>query len=448
VDLATYLSILRRRALPLLLCVIAGLAGGFHIGHSTPKSYHATSRALVTLPPGDDGNNSRALQGSQVADALVPTYAAVAVSRGVAEKVIQQLQLPETVEQLQSKLLAGQQPSTLIIVISARDPDPLRATSIADATAEALSERVRDLSQAQSTGVQVQLLDHAAVPFVPDAPRPTLDLILGGALGLAAGLLLAAALEALDRTLKTAQHGEAAFHAPLLGLVPLRRRSRGRRELVMDDDGSLDSEPYRALRTAVRFTDVDTDPRSFLITSATPGEGKTTTAANLAIALAAGGESVVVVDADLRRAALAEVFGLDGSVGLSSLVLKTATIDEAVQPWRDNVWVLASGRPLPPNPSEVLGSHFMGHVISELTQRFDVVLIDTPPILPVTDAVALATQVDAVLIVARYGALNQGPAAEARKRLEAVSAHVIGFILNAVPGRETAAYYADYRYEY
>ncbi|MCW2544553.1 MAG: putative protein-tyrosine kinase, C-terminal, partial [Frankiales bacterium] len=116
VDLATYLSILRRRAIPLLLCLIAGLAGGFHIGHSTPKTYHASSRALVTLPPGDNGNSSRALQGSQLADSLVPTYAAVAVSRGVAEKVIQQLALPETVEQLQGKLLAVQQPNTLIIV--------------------------------------------------------------------------------------------------------------------------------------------------------------------------------------------------------------------------------------------------------------------------------------------------------------------------------------------
>ncbi len=446
-DLANYLSLLRRRALPILLCVLAGLAGGFQIGHSTPKSYHASSRTLVTLPANESTNPAAALPGAQLADALVPTYAAVATSRSVAEKVIQQLALPETVEQLQGKLVAVQQPNTLIIIISARDGDPLRATSIADATAEALVELVHELTAVETSGVKVALLDHAAVPVVPDAPKPTLNLILGFALGLAAGLLLAAALEALDRTVKTVQHGEVAFQSPLLGLVPLRKR-RGRRELVMDDDGSVDSEPYRALRTAVRFTDVDTDPRSFLITSATPGEGKTTTAANLAIALAAGGESVVVVDADLRRAALAEVFGLDGSVGLSSLVLKTATIDEAVQPWRDNVWVLASGRPLPPNPSEVLGSHFMGHVISELTSRFDVVLIDTPPILPVTDAVALATQVDAVLIVARYGAINQGPAAEARKRLDAVSAHVIGFILNAVPGRETAAYYADYRYEY
>jgi receptor protein-tyrosine kinase len=449
VDLATYLSVLRRRLFPLLLCVIAGLAGGYHIGHSTPKSYHATARAIVTLPPNEIVNNGQGLAGSQLAQSLVPTYAAVATSRSVAEKVIEQLQLPETPEQLQGKLTATQQPQTLIINIFARDGDPLRAASLADATAEALSERVKDMAaeDTAATGVHVQVLDHAAVPVVPDVPKPTFDLVLGGALGLAAGLLLAGLLEALDRTIKTPVQGETTMGVPLLGLVPLRRRGGRRRDLVVDE-GGVDSEPYRALRTAVRFTDLDADPRSFLVTSATPGDGKTTTAANLAIALAAGGETVCVVDADLRRAALAPVFGLEGAVGLSSLVLKTASLDDALQQWRDNLWVLPSGRPLPPNPSEVLGSHFMNHVIAELAQRFDVVLIDTPPVLPVTDAVALATQVDAVLLVARYGTTSLSAAEEARKRLEAVSAHVVGFVLNAVPSRETAAYYADYRYDY
>lgn len=445
-DLSTYLSVLRRRAIPLLLCILAGLGGGYQLGHSTPKSYSAQARALVTLPPGE--SVGQGLAASELSANLVPTYAAVATSRSVAQKVIDRLGLPETVEGLQGKLSAFQQPDTLIINIAVRDGDPVRAASIADATALALSDRVREITTIDASKVEVQLLDHAAVPGSPVSPRPRLTLILGIALGLAAGLLLAGVLEALDRTVKTAQQGELCFDSPLLGLVPLRRRNRNRRELVVGDESGIDSEPYRALRTAVRFTDLGTEPHSFLVTSATPGEGKTTTTANLAIALAAGGETVVVVDGDLRRAALAGVFGLEGAVGLSSLILKTATIDEAIQPWQDNVWVLPAGRPLPPNPSEVLGSNLMARILQDLTRRFDVVLIDTPPVLPVTDAVALARQVDAVLLVARYGATNQGPAQEARKRLDGVGAHVIGFVLNAVPSRETAAYYAGYRYDY
>jgi capsular exopolysaccharide synthesis family protein len=447
VDLATYLSVLRRRALPLLLCVVAGLAGGIQITRTTPESYLATARALVTLPPSEQTQNTgQQLAGSQLSANLVPTYAQIATSRSVAQKVIQQLDLPLGVGALQAKIAATQQPETLIINITAQDRDPLRAASLADAVTQALAERVNELETGRTSRVQVQLLDHAQAPTTPASPRPRLNVALGLALGLAAGLLLVALLETLDRSVKTSTQGDAAFAAPLLGIVPLRRRSR--RELVVAEEGTIESEPYRALRTAVRFTDPDSDLRTLLVTSATPGDGKTTTTANLALALAAGGETVVVIDADLRRAKLAGVFGLEEAVGLSSLVLRTATLDEALQHWRENVWVLPSGRPLPPNPSEVLGSHFMSDVLAELAQRFDVVLIDTPPVLPVTDAVALSTQVDAVLMVARYGATHRGPAAEARRRLDAVGAHVIGYVLNAVPGRETGAYYADYRYDY
>ena len=210
----------------------------------------------------------------------------------------------------------------------------------------------------------------------------------------------------------------------------------------------LNAEPYRALRTAVQFANPDSPLRTILITSSTPGEGKTTTASNLAIALAAAGDRVVLVDADLRRATLAAAFGLEEAVGLGSLVLHTATLDDSLQQWSEGVTVLPSGRPLPPNPSELLGSRLMSGWPGTLAGRFDVVIIDTPPVLPVTDAVALATQVDAVLIVARHGATQRGPAAEARRRLEAVGAPVIGYVLNAVPARESAGYYASYRYGY
>ena len=443
-----YLSVLRRRIVPLLLCIVAGVGTGYQLGHGPAKSYQAVSRALVTLPlSSETTNSSTPLNGLQFSSNLVPTYAAIATSRSVVLKVKTALHLDVSVENLQGRVAATVQPDTLIINIQASDTDPVRAASIADATTNALSERVRELQRQalEENTVQVQLLDRAAVPTAPVSPRPKLDLFLGLALGVAAGFVLAGVLEALDRTLKTSEQGDVAFQAPLLGLVPLRRRRR--RELVMSEDTALESEPYRALRTAVRFTDPDSVPRTFLVTSASPGDGKTTTVANLALALAAGGESVVVVDADLRRATLGGVFGLESAVGLGSIVLKTATVEDALQEWQSNVWVLPSGRPLPPNPSELLGSHFMSSLLEDLASRFDVVLIDTPPVLPVTDAVALATQVDAVLLVARYGSTNRGPAAEARRRLDAVGAHVIGYVLNAVPSRETNAYYADYRYD-
>lgn len=432
--------------LPFLLCVVAGVAGGVQLVRSTPERYHATSRALVALPPSEQSRGTGdQLAGSQLSANLVPTYAEIATSRTVAARVVETLGLPMSASDLQKRLGAVQQPNTLIINISAQDADPVRAASIADTAVQALSDRVRELESTSTAKVQVQPLDRAEVPTQPDAPRPRLYVTLGLALGLAAGALLLGLLEALDRTIKTTEQGDAAFGAPLLALVPLRRRKR--RELVVSDDSATESEPYRALRTAVRFTDPDATLRTILVTSATPGDGKTTTTANLALALAAAGERVCIVDGDLRRGTLAGVFGLEDAVGLSSLVLRTASLTDALQQWHERVWVLPSGRPLPPNPSEVLGSQFMSHVIEQLADAFDVVLVDTPPVLPVTDAVALATQVDGVLIVARHGTTNRGPAAEARRRLDAVGAHVIGYVLNAVPSRESVDYYATYRYD-
>jgi capsular exopolysaccharide synthesis family protein len=442
-DLAGYLAVLRRRFPALLLCVIAGLIGGYYKGHHTAATYQATARSLVTLPSGTLGVQE-SLAGAQLSSSFVATYANVATSRSVAQKVVTSLQLPQGVAALQGQLHASVEPNTYIIDITASDQDPATAASLADAAAVALGERVNELESSKPARVQAQLLDHAEVPTQQTSPRPKSDLLLGFSLGLLIGIAVVALIEALDRTIKTPAQGDAAFTSPMLALIPRRRGSGG---LVIDNGtNAADSEPYRALRTSVHFTDPDFSLRSILITSTSPGEGKTTTAANLALALAAAGDRVVLVDADLRRSSLGSVFGLEAAVGLSSLVLRTATLDDALQNWGRGLTILPCGRPLPPNPSEVLGSNFMSQLLEELTTRFDVVVIDTPPILPVTDAVALATQVDGVMIVARHGAAARGPAAEARRRLEAVGANVIGYELNAVPARESSGYYADYQY--
>jgi capsular exopolysaccharide synthesis family protein len=261
--------------------------------------------------------------------------------------------------------------------------------------------------------------------------------------GLIAGLGGAALLETLDRTVKSSAHGDTLFSAPMLGVVP---RRRGGMLVVRRDSDSAEAEPYRTLRTAVRFVAPDRPIRTLLVTSAGAGEGKTTTAANLAVAIALSGERVVVVDADLRRARLATAFGLESSVGLTSLVLGTASVQDALQPWDRSLHVMASG-PLPPNPSEIVGSQLFNQLLQSLTEIADFVVIDAPPVLPVTDAVAIAAQVDAVLIVARHGKTLRNAAAEARRKLAGVGANVIGYALNAVPSRDAHSYYSEYQYQ-
>jgi capsular exopolysaccharide synthesis family protein len=443
-DLAGYLSILRHRLLPLLLCVVAGAAGGYYRGHHAPKMFQATARVLVSQQFDSTLTVQSQLAGAQLSTSFLGTYAEIAHSQSVAQKVVQQLQLPETAQGLQKKFSAVVEPETFIIDVNAIDHDPVRARALADATALALGDRVDELEAGKPSPVRAQLLDRASLPTVPFSPRPKTDFALGLLLGVVAGLSVVALLESLDRTVKTSKQADTAFAAPMLSLVPRRRKSST--VVVRSDESGHGAEAYRALRTAVQFAQTDTRLRTILVTSAGPGEGKTTTAINLALALAASGDRVALVDADLRRSTLAAYLGLEQAVGLGSLVLRTVELHDALQPWADGMLVLPTGRPLPPNPSEILGSQLMSWLLEQLSDMVDVVVIDTPPVLPVTDAVALSTQVDAVVLVARHGKTRRASAAEARRRLNAVDANVIGYVLNAVPNRQGDGYYADYSY--
>jgi receptor protein-tyrosine kinase len=423
--------------------LIAGIAGGWYAGHHPAKQYQATSRSFVNLPVARGSTVQEALAGNQLSGNLIATYAQIATSRQVAQRLITALGLQQSPDSVRSHLAATVEKGTFLIDIVVTDTDPQRAKVLADTAAVALRDTVDELEKGKPDPVRAQLIDTASVPSAPVSPRPKTDLALGFILGLVAGLALAALLEALDRTIKSTSQGESALAVPALGLVP-RRRDR-RRAVRMTDETEAAIEPYRALRTAIRFLDPDLPLRTLLITSATPGDGKTTTAASLAVAFALGGERVIVVDGDLRRAKLADFYGLESGAGLTTVVMRKVPLAEALQPVGDSLEVLASGE-LPPNPAEILGSQTMTNLLGALSERCDIVIVDTPPVLPVTDAVVLSTQVDGVIMVARYGKTLRHAAAEAVRRLDAVGANVVGFVLNAIPPADSRDYYADYSY--
>jgi capsular exopolysaccharide synthesis family protein len=289
-----------------------------------------------------------------------------------------------------------------------------------------------------------RLIDNAAVGSAV-GPHKKLNLIIGLLVGLVVGTGIARIVESLDRTLKTPVQATELFKAPLLGVVPRAKRDGLLPSTIADDPRSQAGEAYRSLRTAVRFVNPDRPLRTLLVTSPTAKDGKTTTAANLALALAQSGERVVLVDADLRRSRVADLMGVPGDLGVSSIVTRQADFEHCVVGWRDLLAVVAAG-PLPPNPSELLGSQAMRDLIGHLGQFADVAVFDAPPILPVTDAVVLATQLDGVLLVARSGKTLRTSAVEAVRRLDAVGANVVGCVLNGVSGFTSGGYYEDYRY--
>jgi capsular exopolysaccharide synthesis family protein len=438
-DLVGAISMLRRRWLVIVLCLVAGIAGGYDLGHRGAKSYRASAQCLINIPPA--GNVQAQVAGSQLASNLVQTYASLIYSRSVQQRA-SKLLAADGVSVGAQGMSASVVPNTYLITISATAPLPGLAQQTADAGARALVKFVARLQAGLPQRITVQITSPANFPGSPVSPRPAFDLTVGIVLGLLTGLGLAALLESLDRTVKSVAQGDAVTGVPMVGLIPKRR---GGGLVVSTDTQSPEGEPYRSLRTAVRFLDPDKPLRSVLVTSPTPGDGKTVTAANLAAALAASGERVIAVDADLRVPRLAEAFGLDRSVGLTSLVLGTASLDEALQEWSPHLSILASG-PLPPNPSEILGSQLVHSLFQELSARADVVIIDAPPVLPVADAVALSVQVDGVLIVLRHGITMRSSSAEATRRLESAGANLLGFVLNALPRSESRGFYADYRY--
>ena len=426
----------------MLLCIVAGLGGGVAHTETTPKAYKATARLFVDIPTAT--NTQQALQGVQLSSQLIKSYAEIVTSRATAEKVKERLGLTSSAAGIAKQVSATPEPDTLIIDVNATDRDPARAQSIAQGAAVVLNDTIRqlELDRTPSSAVQASIVDSAALPSAPITPRPSRDLILGFVLGLLAAIGLSLLIDALDRSVKAPSEVEHLVGAPALAVVP---RNRNRKNPLPADGATVGpaAEAYRVLRTSLRFLDPDQPVRSLVITSPSADEGKSTTAANLALSLAQGGDRVVLVDADLRQAGLSELLGLESAVGLTGVLTGGVALDEALQEYRPGLHVLAAGI-LPPNPSELLGSQRMAALIDELSAVSDIVVFDAPPVLPVTDAVVLSTQVDGTAMVVRWGRTSRSNAAEAARRISAVDADLLGFVLNGRRRPEAGAYYSAY----
>jgi capsular exopolysaccharide synthesis family protein len=281
-----------------------------------------------------------------------------------------------------------------------------------------------------------------AEPTVPDhaiSPRPLRNLGLGLLLGLLGGAGLAILREMLDTRVKTETDCRKVTEATVIGGIAFDEDALTH-PLITQSAQSARSEAFRSLRTNLQFVDAASHPRSIVLTSSLPNEGKTTTTANLAITLAAGGAKVCVVEGDLRRPRLLAYMGLEGAVGLTSVLIGHAALDDVLQSFGEHkVTVLGAG-PIPPNPSELLGSPAMREVLRDLERRFDYVIIDAPPVLPVTDAVVLSTVADGVVIVVGAGATKREQLSRSVAALGAVKANLLGLVLNKVARKGPDAY--------
>ncbi|MBO0882553.1 MAG: polysaccharide biosynthesis tyrosine autokinase, partial [Mycobacterium sp.] len=380
-DLRDYVRVLRRGWPVILAFVIVGLAAGIGLTLTSTKVYQASVQLFVAAS--QVTNISQLASGNTFTQNQVQSYTSIATSPAVTGPVVRQLGLGRlgiTPQDLAAKISSDAPVNTVLVNIHVTDHDPARAARLANAVANRFASVVEHTEQTKANGsavVKLTVIHPATVPGSPIKPVPVLNIGLGFVLGLLLGVGVVIVRDVLDNTVK----GPSDFDelgVSVLGKVPLDKRTAKNPIALRGDPHSTRAEAYRLLRTNLQFVNVDNPPRVIAITSAVPGEGKSTTAMNLAAVLAEAGYRVCLIDADLRRPTLASTLGLVPDVGLTTVLIGKVPLERALQNVGRNLAVLTSG-PIPPNPSELLHTAQTRTVIRTIADHVDYTIIDTPP---------------------------------------------------------------------
>ncbi len=423
-----------------------------------------TLRGMVAVKP---------VQGTQILDiAVVDTdpLRAAAIANAVAEELVRQSpggsespeagirrDVEEQLRDLKSRIdLAREEVQNLEAAIL--EEDSARAIAELKNRRDLLQQQI---SQWQATYAQLYtaytgnqantltIVEPAEPNYTPIGPQTSTNVLLAGAIGalLAVGAILL--LEYLDDTVKSGEEITELTGLPFLGMIPRVREKVAEQLLTLHQPRSAFSECFRTLRTNLQFSGFDRPLRTILVTSPQPTEGKSTVVANLGVVLAQAGRRVIVVDTDLRRPILHHIFDKENEWGLTGALFgEGPQTDDGLLPTEvENLRFLPSG-PLPPNPSEILGSQRMGDFLSHLQEQADVILLDSPPLLTMADASVLATWVDGVVLVADVGKTRREALKKAAEMLRRVGARTLGVALNRVGLRSEGYSYYYYSYYY
>jgi tyrosine-protein kinase len=447
-ELRDYGRTIRRRWRVLAVVLFLTTAAAAFVTWQATPQYESSARIFVAT---SDADASQFYQGGVFAAQRVTSYAdLVPKSRQLADDVAEALGGKVDPTDLQSEITAQVVPDTVNLEITATNQDPVRARDIAQAYAEALSDLVSTLEtpDGQTTPlIRAEIVDNASVSDSPVSPQPVRNIGLGVLLGLLLGVGLAVTRELLDKSVRTPDDLAVVTGAPVLGQITVDTQAARQPPEEALAGSTHWAEAFRVLRTNMQYIEVDHDQKVFTITSSVPREGKTTTAINLGLTLALTNARVALVECDLRRPLIASRLGIDGAVGTTSVLIGQVSLQDAMQTIGDTgLHILACG-PIPPNPSELLESKAMDTLLQQLRSDYDIVLLDAPPLLPVTDAAVLAAQTDGALVVVRHGTTTRDQLAHAIERLNTVGAKPLGVVLNLVPAKGTGRT-GPYQYGY
>jgi capsular exopolysaccharide synthesis family protein len=404
----------------------------------TPQ-YQAQTQLFVSTD--DSSSTSAVVQGGQFSQDRMSSYAELLGGAELAARVLN----TGAVEGLTPAELAGEievttLPQTVLLNVTVTDPVPVRAQRIADTIGKEFPKLVDELETTSQgvSPVRVRVVHGPSLPTLPVSPKTLLNVILGALVGLLLGSVAALTRARLDRTVKKVEEASKFAAAPVIGVV-LRHPGLESGHVVDSARMARVAEDYRHLRANLQFLDVDEPPKVIMVSSALPGEGKTTVVINLALALAEGGRKVTVVEADLRRPKITRYLGLVGGVGLTNVLAGAADVSDVTQYYGDDGLAVIAAGPTPPNPSELVASASMADLLGKLRASNDFVLIDAPPILPVADSTGLAVIVDGVLLTVRYGTTRTEQLEQAAATVTRVGARTLGVILNIVPPKAEVA---------
>ena len=424
------LAILRRRlsivVATVLVCV--GVAGVLSYLVLPPVYRSETSLVVSNRQPTPTGD-SVSYDQLQAYHALAVTYADIITSRAVLQDTIDTLRLPETVEQLAKMTAADVVGDTGVILVSVRDRDSTRAALIANTVA---SSFIDQLPRLLSRNDNVNVIDQAVPVTDQISPRPLLNIAVALAGSLMLGIVLAFLADFSDDTIHTSSDVRKLFGLRVLSVVP---DVPAKTDHSGWGEGSRAFEAFSVLRTSLQFSTADHEPQVILATSCSAGEGKTTVAQNLAQSMSQVGNKVMIVDVNFVNPVLHRLFGIPNQQGLSSIA--TGGADFALFTRSEqypNLCVVTSG-PVPPNKAELLGSARLRRLMDRLREEYDIIVLDTPPVLAVTDAIVLSSLADGVILVVQADRTRAADLRSAIDALGAAHAKVLGVVLNATRRR-------------
>jgi len=439
-DLQTYLRTLRKGWWIILLVTLLGAAAAFGLNETANRAYASTVTFYVSTPTEAAGGN--AYQANQYAVAKILSYSEVLNSDRLGRMIVQSDKgIDLTSAQVANEISGTTNLNTVVLTATVVDANSARSFRIASALSSQFKILVDQLdNRTTSTGVRgstvdPQILNGPTLNAVPVSPNVKRNLLLGVGAGLLLGILLALLRGLLDTSIRSLAALREVTGLPVLGSLYYDSAAKRTPILVGPAVYSVRAEAFRQLRTNLQFVHVGNPVHVLVVTSSVPEEGKSTTAANLAILYAETGRRVLLIEGDMRKGRIAEYLGLEQAVGLSDVLAGNADISDVLQTWNAAGLTVLVGGSVPPNPSELLGSYNMATLLGQLRDLFDIIVLDTPPLLPVTDAAVAATLADGVLLVVRQGKTSRTQVAASVRSLQAVDARVLGVVFSMVGKR-------------